>query len=100
MNDSPLWNLWQDIALLRKFNAYHLRRKFYLKDQPVETMIEHLRDEVQELAEEPRDILEVADCLNLIFNIAQANGFTEEQLVKAAREKLELRFTFGVVRQE
>jgi len=50
----------------------------------------HLQKEVQEVLENPHDIMEYVDCLFLIFDATRRAGFTYDGLVHKAFEKLEI----------
>jgi hypothetical protein len=64
---------------------------FQLSRFPVQTLagkINHLLKELEEVRDNPADIIEHADCLILLLGIASLNGHTGEQLLYAAAEKM------------
>lgn len=50
----------------------------------------HLREEIQEVIDNPSDIMEYADCTTLIFDALRLAGFTLEDLEKAMAAKLQI----------
>lgn len=56
----------------------------------VHGMIAHLRMEVDELSEKPKDIVEMADCLILLMNIAGAQSYSMRQLFDAVVLKMSI----------
>ncbi len=54
--------------------------------QTVESKLAHLKDEVDELIQAPGDGEEMADCVILLFNLAELQGF---DLIEEARRKME-----------
>jgi len=51
--------------------------------------LKHLAREAMEAAENPADIAEYADCVLLMIDAVRRSGFTAEQVVDAAAEKLQ-----------
>ena len=51
--------------------------------------LKHLEKEVKEVQEAPGDIYEYVDCLFLVLDASRRSGFTKEQLIHAAYQKLE-----------
>jgi len=52
--------------------------------------IKHLKLEVEELLNEPFDLMEYADCLLLIIDASRRAGYSFEMLARAANEKLQI----------
>lgn len=50
--------------------------------------LKHIKKEVDEALAEPQDIVEYADILILLFDATWRAGFTEQDLLEAANEKL------------
>jgi len=50
--------------------------------------LNHLLTEVQELKEDPKDILEYADCMIILLHVARTNGITVDMLADAVKIKL------------
>ena len=53
-------------------------------------VLTHLKEEVQELIEQPTDLMEWADCLLLLTDAADRAGLSIEDLIDAATLKLEI----------
>ncbi len=53
-----------------------------------EGALKHLAKEVQEVIEDPTNLIEYADCLFLIFDSCRRAGFTFDELLDAAFYKL------------
>lgn len=62
---------------------------FGLHNSP-EGCIAHLAKEVKELAANPYDLTEQADCLMLLLDANRRSGFTADDLLAAAWDKLEV----------
>lgn len=60
------------------------------KHQTIQSKVEHLRDEVNELYDAPTDGEEMADCLILLANLADLSGIDlfEEAEKKLAKNRL------------
>lgn len=56
--------------------------------QSVESKIEHLRRELDELAESPTDVGEFADCFMLLMDTARIAGFSMNEILEATECKL------------
>lgn len=52
--------------------------------------IEHLKLEVEEVLENPQDIIEFADCQMLLYDAVRRAGFTYEEFWDACWKKLEI----------
>lgn len=52
--------------------------------------LKHLKKEVEETLEHPRDLEEYADMMHLIFDACRRAGFTLDQLVDECYRKLEI----------
>lgn len=50
----------------------------------------HLKKEVDEVLENPADIIKYADCIFLVYDAARRAGFSYEQLEQACFEKLQI----------
>lgn len=50
----------------------------------------HLREEIHEVIDNPKDIMEYADCATLLFDALRLAGFTLEDLEKAMSAKLQI----------
>jgi predicted house-cleaning noncanonical NTP pyrophosphatase (MazG superfamily) len=55
-----------------------------------ESWCKHLQKEVAELAEDPSDLEEIADCMILLAGLAHKQNYTPQDLRQAIREKLEI----------
>ena len=55
--------------------------------------LKHLRKEAREALVEPHDVTEYADCLMLTLDAARRAGFSFDQVVAAAEQKLEVNRT-------
>ena len=58
--------------------------------QPLSGKFSHLRREINELEENPKDIMEYADCYFLLTDIAAKNNVLLSDIHEAAIEKLEI----------
>jgi hypothetical protein len=52
--------------------------------------LRHLKEEVQELIDNPNDEMEWADCFLLLLDAAWRKGYTVDDLTKFASQKLEI----------
>jgi len=63
-------------------------------DQTAKGKINHLRKEVEELACSAEscksDIVEIADCIGLLFSICEIEGYKFDDLSNALKSKLEI----------
>lgn len=50
--------------------------------------IQHLKREVEELVKKPKDLIEIADVMHLIFDIAWRDGYTYDDVIDACYAKL------------
>ena len=67
--------------------------QFAVKTFPDAGSIEHLKKlkiEADEAIEEPKDIIEYADCLLALFGAAYKAGFSYNQLIEASKTKFEI----------
>jgi predicted house-cleaning noncanonical NTP pyrophosphatase (MazG superfamily) len=85
---------WQMINVLILQNAWHIKKNKQIRDFTDEEMLEHLQDEVAELAKAPKDINEAADILVILYHLAIRNGWTLKDLSDAAQKKIVQRFSF------
>lgn len=53
-------------------------------------LLKHLRKEVEEVIDNPGDLMEYADCMTLVMDATRRAGFTFDQLVEAMFAKLEI----------
>ncbi|HWD20481.1 MAG TPA: dATP/dGTP pyrophosphohydrolase domain-containing protein [Verrucomicrobiae bacterium] len=58
--------------------------------ETIESVIDHLIEEARELRNAPHDLVEMADVLLLVLRTARLGGFNTNDLVKAARLKLDV----------
>lgn len=52
--------------------------------------LKHLLKEAQEALDDPGDVIEIIDCLFLVFDAARRAGLTYDQVVELAFHKLEI----------
>lgn len=52
--------------------------------------LKHLLKEAQEALDDPSDVIEIIDCLFLVFDAARRAGLTYDQVVELAFHKLEI----------
>lgn len=62
-------------------------------DESVEGKLEHLKEEVEELLDDPDDLGEWADCFMLLFDAARKKGLAKAQIIEAMRAKFEVNKT-------
>jgi hypothetical protein len=60
------------------------------KDRGPNGPLLHLKKEVDEVLENPTDIVEYADCIFLVYDAARRAGFSYGQLEQACFEKLRI----------
>lgn len=78
-----------------QFNTVTYWQKITFPRSTAQSKIEHLREEVEELAvdirtQNPKRRLEFADCFILLMGAAAADGMTYEDVVAAIEEKHEI----------
>lgn len=59
-------------------------------DQGLMPKINHLRHEVDELAKDPNDTAELADCFILLLGIAAKRSISADTLISASHAKMEI----------
>lgn len=69
-------------------NVYAWSRNTF-KDSTMESNLDHLRDELNEIVENPNDIEEWADVIMLYMNAASFAGHSMDDILVAVNEKLE-----------
>jgi len=76
------------------FNNWSTWARGQFPDQTANGKINHLRKEVEELACSAEscksDIVEIADCIGLLFSICDIEGYSFEELSNALISKLEI----------
>lgn len=88
-------NLNHYVRHLLEVRAVH-RSGVVLADADFETMIRHLRDEVDELADAENDANareELADVMGIVAHLAIKLGVSPQELEQAAMSKIEMRVT-------
>ena len=55
-----------------------------------ENHLNHLLTEVEELREDPKDILEYADCFIILLHVARQHGITVDLIQDAVKIKMEI----------
>lgn len=56
--------------------------------QTTESILNHLKSEIQELMRSPADEMEYADCIMLLLNAANVNGIRAGDILRASEDKL------------
>jgi hypothetical protein len=73
-------------------NAQH-RKGFRLQEVDLELVLQHARDELDELADAPDDPTEMADLFSVLIHYSIKQGWTVEFLESLLIEKLNSRFS-------
>lgn len=83
---------WKTVQDLIKDNAKH-RKGFELQSVTTAEAIKHMREEIDELAESPDDMVEVLDIMAICIHLLVKAGWSCESAEKILIEKLHQRFS-------
>jgi Protein of unknown function (DUF550) len=89
---TPLETAFEVAAYLFECNAYHKKLGVRLQDQEPKDVTDHMHRKVDELANQPDDIFELADILCLAASYAARKNYTPANLAAAMVVKMQQRF--------
>ncbi len=98
MLKKTLTNAWWLIRALTKNKAQH-RRGFRLGESSPTEILAAAAKELDELREEPDDILELGDVLSVLIHYGICKGWTEAEIAQAIFTKLAARIEPQLVQQ-
>lgn len=66
------------------------RHETFGVQESVEPTLNHLKDEIEEISKEPKDIYEYADAMMLLLDAANISGYNYDDIIQAVKEKFEI----------